>query len=107
MRLSMRSWGRREGSNVVRMIARVRGRVQMVGYRVFAESSAGRIGGITGTVRNLPDGSTVEVVAEGRCASLEAFLHELKIGPPHALVRQIDVEWDVFSGEFDAFETLY
>ncbi len=92
---------------MVRMTARVRGRVQMVGYRVFAESSAHRIGGITGSVRNLPDGSTVEVAAEGARRSLEAFLAELKIGPAHALVRDVDVEWTAATGEFDGFGTVY
>ena len=92
---------------MVRMTVRVHGRVQMVGYRMFAEVTAAQIGGISGTVCNLPDGSTVEVVAEGRRDSLEAFLDELKIGPAHALVRDIDLEWGIASREFASFETLY
>ena len=92
---------------MVRMTVLVRGRVQMVGYRVFAELAADRIGEVSGTVRNLPDGSSVEVVAEGRRASLEALLEELRIGPAQALVRSVDVEWGVASGEFDGFETIY
>ena len=92
---------------MVRMTVLVRGRVQMVGYRVFAELTADRIGGLDGTVRNLPDGSSVEVIAEGRRAALEALLEELKIGPAHSLVRSVDVEWGVASGEFDGFGTIY
>lgn len=92
---------------MVRMTVRVRGRVQMVGYRMFAENAADRIGGIAGTVCNLPDGSTVEVVAEGRRALLEELLDELKIGPAHALVRQTDVDWGIATGEFDGFETIF
>lgn len=92
---------------MVRMTVLVRGRVQMVGYRMFVEMAVERISGIGGTVRNLPDGSSVEVIAEGRRAALEALLEELKIGPPHALVRSVDVEWSVASGEFDGFETIY
>ena len=88
-----------------RMTVRVRGRVQMVGYRMFAEVTAHRIGGISGTVCNLPDGSTVEMVAEGRREWLEEFLDELKIGPPHALVRDANVEWGIASGEFPGFVT--
>jgi acylphosphatase len=88
---------------MVRMQVRVKGRVQMVGYRVFAESAAVRIGGIRGTVQNLPDGSTVEIVAEGMRSSLEEFLDELKTGPAHALVRGVDVVWGVASGEFAGF----
>lgn len=79
----------------------------MVGYRMFAEVTADQLGGITGTVQNLPDGSTVEVIAEGRRASLEEFVEELKIGPAHALVRGVDLEWGVALGEFDGFATIF
>ena len=92
---------------MVRMAVRVRGRVQMVGYRMFAEMAADRIGGISGAVRNLPDGASVEVIAEGQRASLEEFLDELRIGPAHALVREIDVEWGIARGEFTDFVTVY
>lgn len=92
---------------MVRMTVRIRGRVQMVGYRMFAEMEADRIGEIGGSVRNLPDGSTVEVIAEGTRASLEEFLDELKIGPAHALVRDVEIEWGVARGEFSAFETIF
>lgn len=89
-----------------RMTVRLRGRVQMVGYRMFAEVTAARIGGISGTVCNLPDGSTVEVVAEGTRESLEQFLDELKIGPPNALVRGVNVEWGIASSEFRGFVAI-
>lgn len=79
----------------------------MVGYRLFAETEADRIGEIRGSVRNLPDGSTVEVIAEGRRVLLEEFLEELKIGPAHALVRGVEIEWGVAAGEFDGFATIY
>jgi len=90
-----------------RITVRVRGRVQMVGYRIYAEMAADRIGGIGGTVRNLPDGSKVEVVAEGRRHALEELLDELRVGPSHALVRDVDVEWGVARGEFEVFGTVY
>lgn len=92
---------------MVRMTVRVCGRVQMVGYRMFAEVAADQIGGISGTVCNLPHGSTVEVVAEGRRESLEKFLDELKVGPAHALVRDVKVEWGTAAGEFRGFETIF
>ncbi len=92
---------------MVRMTVRVRGRVQMVGYRIFTEGTADRIGGIQGSVQSLPDGSTVEIVAEGLRRALEVFLEELKIGPAHALVRGVEVDWGVASGKFDGFETIY
>lgn len=92
---------------MVRMTVRVRGRVQMVGYRMFAEMEAERIGEIGGSVRNLPDGSTVEVIAEGRRASLEQLLEELKTGPAHALVRDVEIEWGAARREFSAFKTIF
>ncbi|MCY3572027.1 MAG: acylphosphatase [Chloroflexi bacterium] len=91
---------------MVRMTVCVRGRVQMVGYRMFAEQTADRIGGIAGSVQNLPDGSSVVVVAEGPRASLEEFLDELKIGPAHALIREVEVEWGVANGEPAGFVTI-
>ena len=57
----------------------VEGRVQGVGYRDFARRTARRLS-VKGWARNRTDG-TVEVVAVGRAASLEAFLAELRQGP--------------------------
>ncbi len=62
---------------------RVYGRVQGVGFRWSAVREAGRRG-LTGWVRNLPDGS-VEALAEG--SDLEGFLAWCKKGP---LVAQVD-----------------
>ncbi len=62
---------------------RVYGRVQGVGFRWSAVREAGRRG-LTGWVRNLPDGS-VETLAEG--SDLECFLAWCKKGP---LVAQVD-----------------
>lgn len=92
---------------MVRMTVLVHGRVQMVGYRVFAEMTAERIGGISGTVENSLDGSAVQVIAEGPRVSLEEFLEELKIGSAHALVRGVEVAWGVARGEFSGFETIF
>ena len=79
----------------------------MVGYRMFAEMTAARIGGVTGTVRNLPDGASVEVIAEGERQALESLFDELKVGPAHALVRSVNVEWSEASSEFEGFKTIY
>ena len=91
----------------VRMRVLVRGRVQMVGYRMFAEREAARLGAVHGTVRNLPDGATVEVVAEGNRAALETLLAELRVGPSHAIVRDLEVTWNEASGEFGSFDTVF
>jgi acylphosphatase len=67
----------------------VSGRVQGVGYRMFAADAA-RIEGLTGVVRNLPDGR-VEAVAEGEEASVDRFEAALWRGPSHARVESIEV----------------
>lgn len=85
----------------------VRGRVQMVGYRMFAEQEARRIGSIHGTVRNLPDGRSVEVFAEGPRRALDSLLSELRVGPPHALVREVEVSWHEATGEYVGFATVF
>ncbi|RMF60657.1 MAG: acylphosphatase [Calditrichaeota bacterium] len=71
--------------------ARVYGIVQGVGYRFFTRDAARRYG-ITGYVKNMPDGS-VEVYAEGEKAFLEEFLKDLHQGPFSAVVEKVDVEW--------------
>ncbi len=96
----------------VRLTARIHGRVQMVGFRVYAEQVVAQIerteqAQITGWVRNLPDGSTLKVVAEGPRASLDLLLDELRIGPPMAMVRQVDAEWSDAQGDLEPFELTY
>jgi acylphosphatase len=74
-----------------RLVARVRGRVQGVGYRFFVRDRAKELG-LTGSVQNLPNGS-VRVEAEGRKDALTALLADLRQGPPGANVEGVDVEW--------------
>lgn len=80
----------------------VRGRVQGVGFRAFVIETALRLG-LTGWVRNV-GWDTVETVAEGSAAALEAFVQALKSGPRMARVDECRVEEETPSGEFDRFE---
>lgn len=66
----------------------IRGDVQGVGYRFFAQRAAARHQ-VVGYVRNLPDGS-VESLAEGTAVSVEAFKHDLATGPQWAAVQQVE-----------------
>lgn len=75
--------------DVIRRIVRVRGRVQGVGFRMDAAAAASRIG-VSGTVRNLWDG-TVEADVEGAAEAVETMLEHLRTGPPAAQVEGIDV----------------
>lgn len=85
--------------------ALVRGRVQGVGFRLFAVRQARELG-LDGFVRNLSDGRTVEVVAEGQKTALEALLAALRMGPPAAHVESVDVSWLQASGSYEGFKEL-
>lgn len=67
----------------------VRGRVQGVGYRAWTVSTARRLG-LVGWVRNRRDG-TVEIVAAGGQAALEALAAACRHGPAAASVASVDV----------------
>ncbi|MBI4337989.1 MAG: acylphosphatase [Chloroflexi bacterium] len=82
--------------------ATVYGRVQGVFFRQFVAERACRLG-LIGYVRNLPDGASVEVVAEGPRASLEALLEHLRRGPPLARVDKVKATWALSSGTYRAF----
>jgi acylphosphatase len=71
----------------------IRGDVQGVGFRFFAQDAATREG-LSGWVRNTADGS-VEVAAEGEATALERFERHISHGPPRARVTAIDVSEDV------------
>ena len=66
----------------------IRGEVQGVGYRFFAQRAAARHQ-IVGYVRNCDDG-TVEAFAEGPASNVEAFKYELATGPQWAVVDQLE-----------------
>ncbi len=86
----------------VQLIARVRGRVQGVGYRFFAQRVAVSLG-LRGYVRNLPGGE-VETVAQGPRASLEAYLRRLWEGPYGAQVDDVEARWEMAdAGAFGGF----
>jgi len=66
----------------------IRGDVQGVGYRFFAQRAAARHQ-IVGYVRNCADGS-VEAFAEGPASNVEAFKQDLATGPQWAVVDQLE-----------------
>jgi acylphosphatase len=79
----------------------IRGRVQGVGYRYFAQGAAERLG-VTGFVRNLPSGD-VEVHAEAGTATLQLFRQELERGPRMARVHEIVESEAAASGMYASF----
>ena len=68
---------------------KVLGRVQGVFFRAWTQETAQGLG-VSGTVRNQPDGS-VEAHAVGGERALEAFEIRLWEGPPSARVDAVEV----------------
>ena len=87
------------------MHAIVKGLVQGVGYRFFVIRRAELLG-LTGWVKNLPDG-TVEVVAEGDRELLEELIKELWKGPSAAQVTDVIINWERYTGEFKNFDVRW
>ena len=70
----------------------MRGRVQGVGFRYFAQRAAVELG-LTGYVRNLDDGR-VEVYAAGPADRLDQLAGMLHRGPRWAEVRGVEEQED-------------
>ncbi|MDR2742651.1 MAG: acylphosphatase [Treponema sp.] len=85
--------------------ARIRGRVQGVGFRYTCFHEA-QLRGLSGWVRNTPEGN-VEVWAEGPKEKLETFLQWLHRGPPGARVDTVDYSLQVPTGTYKNFRISY
>ncbi len=83
----------------------IHGRVQGVFFRMETQKAA-RQYGVTGWVRNLPDG-TVEAVVEGPPGAVASLLEWCGRGPRHSRVDKLDITWEPFEGEYDSFEVTY
>jgi acylphosphatase len=80
----------------------IRGFVQGIGYRYYCYRAARSLG-LTGWVKNNPNGSVL-VMAEGDRSLVEELIKELKIGPPSASVTDVDVAWTEHTGRFRNFD---
>jgi acylphosphatase len=79
----------------------VYGYVQGVFFRAFVSRRANELG-LTGYVRNLPDGA-VEVQAEGERKQLEKLISHLRVGPPAAIVERVVTNWSEYTGTYSTF----
>ena len=79
----------------------LKGRVQGVGFRWFAQEAA-FVEGLSGYVRNRPDGA-VEVLAEGEQEAVLRFERHLRRGPSGARVEDVDVSDEAPSGRMQGF----
>lgn len=83
--------------------ARIEGRVQGVSFRAWTRLEA-QVRGLTGWVRNEPDGAVTALLA-GPGAKVDEMLKALHKGPPAAVVRGVDIE-SAEAPSADGFEIL-
>ena len=79
----------------------VHGRVHGVGFRYFVQDAASRLG-LTGYVRNLPDG-TVLILVEGEEDLFEELLKEVRRGPRMARVERLQIDEMSPVGKYKTF----
>jgi acylphosphatase len=89
-------------NDTVRAHVWVKGRVQGVGFRAHVEYHAGKIGSITGWVRNVGY-DTVEAVLEGQREHVDRLIAFIKEGPRASRVDDARVEYENVTGEFTGF----
>jgi acylphosphatase len=82
------------GTKTVRLC--ITGRVQGVGYRLWATRTAARLG-LRGWVRNRSDGS-VEALVTGDPEDVAAMVEASRRGPPAAQVAEVTATPDVDDG---------
>ncbi|NWF59507.1 MAG: acylphosphatase [Fischerella sp.] len=79
-------------SQSIRAHVFISGRVQGVGYRFATVDTASQLG-LSGWVRNLPDGR-VEAVFEGVREVVEEMIRWCHQGPPAAMVKEVVVKFE-------------
>ena len=83
----------------------IEGKVQGVFFRANMQRVARSLD-LAGWVRNLPDGR-VEAVVEGAENNMAAMLDWCRQGPPYAVVRQVEVTEEPYSGDYRDFSIRY
>ncbi|MBT1076922.1 acylphosphatase [Geobacter grbiciae] len=89
----------------IRAIVTVKGLVQGVAFRNNTVQQAQRLG-VTGWVKNLPDGD-VRGCFEGGEDAVEALAQWCHHGPSRARVDRVLIERGEFRGEFSGFDVRY
>ncbi|MFW5637982.1 MAG: acylphosphatase [Methanoculleus sp.] len=85
----------------VRVRVWISGQVQGVGFRWAVEDEA-RVKGVTGWVKNLPDGR-VEAVFEGDEGAVQQMIEFCRRGPTLARVDDVQVVREEYIGELEGF----
>lgn len=86
----------------VRAELKIKGLVQGVFYRQSTMETATGLG-LTGWVRNCPDGS-VEAIFEGSEQAVDRAVEWCRQGPPAAKVIDIEIIWADATGDFKTFD---
>lgn len=89
------------GQPLARLHLVVSGLVQGVWFRQSTANAVEGLG-LTGWIRNLPDGR-VEALAEGERPALEALLAACRRGPPAARVDAVEAAWGEAQGGLGPF----
>jgi acylphosphatase len=89
----------------VRAHAYFTGRVQGVGFRYTAERIALDLG-LTGWVRNLPDGR-VEIVCEGERPVVESLFEKIRTSHLGPHIKKTVLDWETATSEFDDFRVEF
>lgn len=85
-------------------LIKVSGKVQGVFFRAHAKEQALKFG-LTGYVKNLPDG-TVEALVQGEEAAINNFIEWCKKGSPSAQVEKVAASWGHPAENYDSFQTF-
>jgi acylphosphatase len=83
----------------------VSGLVQGVGYRFFTQRQARHLN-LKGWVKNLYTGE-VEILAEGERSRIELLIKALRTGNQYANVRNIQLNWQPFTGKYTGFDITF
>ena len=84
---------------------KIEGRVQGVFFRQSTVEMARSLG-LTGWVKNCPDGS-VEALFEGERNEVKKAVDWCYQGPPAAQVNHVDVSWETSDLQYERFSIVY
>ena len=97
--------GVNKGTMNVRAHIFVSGKVQGVFFRSNTQREANRRT-VRGWIRNHKDGG-VEAVLEGEEEDVKAVIEYCRKGPSFARVKDVNVRWEAYTGEFNGFNICF
>ena len=83
----------------------ISGKVQGVYFRQNTKMVATRYG-VTGLVHNLKDGR-LEVILEGKETDVGKVIEWCYVGPAKAIVNDVYIKYEKYTGEFQEFKVNY